>query len=352
MIWRPFESLLYSSAIDHQVVDIHLLRNMSTPFNNQRRFPLPTRYDSEINPTPGTSNQANLGDQRRSAGAHVIKRNSHGVIENSTGVRREQENRTHHLPSSLQNRSYENPIPLKKRLDEVQKQLDNQFRQNPHAPTNMSGSGKVKQEYVEQTDDSSGSDSDDDDQDDMDGIMDYFSDIKKHKKELKRLKREKVLLEQNCKNELDQMIVIHKRLASDLDRKHYEEKMAMRNDHARQRQKLTELNKVKLESITAGEKETMQRLKTTRKILNSTIKRKYEDEEDFAPECPLCMEIMTPPKKIYQCSEGHLVCSVCKPKMQNNICATCRNDNGYNSRCRWIEDNIAKRMRNEGTPIV
>ena len=321
---------------------------MSTPFNNPRRFSLPTRYDNEINPAPGTSSQV------RSAGAHVIKRNSHGVIENSTGVRREQDNQSYHLPSSLHNRSYENPIPLKKRLDEVQKRLESQFKQNPHAPKNMSVSGKVKQEYVEQTDDSSGSDSDDDDQDDIDGIMDYFSDIKKHKKEMKRLKREKVLLEQNCKNELDQMIVIHKRLASDLDRKHYEEKMAMRNDHARQRQKLTELNKVKLESIAAGEKETIQRLKTTRKILNSTIKRKYEreDEEDFAPECPLCMEIMTPPKKIYQCSEGHLVCSVCKPKMQNNICATCRNDNGYNSRCRWIEDNIAKRMRNEGTPIV
>ena len=250
--------------------------------------------------------------------------------------------------SSLHNRDYSTSRGLDKRLAEVQKRLDNQFKQNPHAPMDkITKNMCVKKEYVEQTDDSSGSDEDDDDQD---GIITFFNDIKKHKKEMKKLKSEKVKFEQSCKNELDQMIFIHKRLASELDRKHNQEKMAMRNDHAKQRQQLTDLNKVKLESITEAVKDASQKLKITRKVLKGTIKRKYEqeeDEEDFAPECPLCMEIMTPPKKIYQCSEGHLVCSVCKPKMQNNICATCRNDNGYNSRCRWIEDNIAKRMRNE-----
>ena len=241
---------------------------------------------------------------------------------------------------------------LKKRLDEVQKRLENQFRQNPHAPiaidkVRKSTSGNLKQEYVEQTDESSGSDTEDDDQD---GIITFFNDIKKHKKDIKKLKNEKVTLEQSYRNKLDQMIVIHKTLASELDRKHNQEKMAMRNNHAKQRQQLTDVNKVKLDSIKEAVEDTSKKLKITRKVLKGTIKRKYEqeeDEEDFAPECPLCMEIMTPPKKIYQCSEGHLVCSVCKPKMQNNICATCRNDNGYNSRCRWIEDNIAKRMRNE-----
>lgn len=316
-------------------VDIwNLFREMSFSkyYNEVGRF-APARRSDE-NPAQGTSSQISSEDQRRSA--YVIKRNSNGFMENSNNQ----------LFSSP-------PITsggLKKRLDEVQKRLENQFRQNPHAPidkTTKATSGNLKQEYVEQTDESSGSDDDDDDHD---GIINFFTDIKKHKKEMKKLKREKKIFEQTCKNELDQMIVVHKRLASELDRKHNQEKMAMRNNHARQRQQLTDLNKVKLESIVEAVKDTSQKLKITRKVLKGTIKRKYEqeeDEEDFAPECPLCMEIMTPPKKIYQCSEGHLVCSVCKPKMQNNICATCRNDNGYNSRCRWIEDNIAKRMRNE-----
>ena len=29
------------------------------------------------------------------------------------------------------------------------------------------------------------------------------------------------------------------------------------------------------------------------------------------PECPVCMEISRPP--IYQCEEGHIICSSCKP---------------------------------------
>ena len=37
-------------------------------------------------------------------------------------------------------------------------------------------------------------------------------------------------------------------------------------------------------------------------------------------ECPVCMEYMGPP--IHQCRRGHLVCSVCKPKLPS--CPTCR----------------------------
>lgn len=37
-------------------------------------------------------------------------------------------------------------------------------------------------------------------------------------------------------------------------------------------------------------------------------------------ECPVCMEYMGPP--IHQCRRGHLVCSICKPKLPS--CPTCR----------------------------
>ena len=29
-------------------------------------------------------------------------------------------------------------------------------------------------------------------------------------------------------------------------------------------------------------------------------------------ECPVCMEEMKPPKKIFQCSNGHVICEHCK----------------------------------------
>lgn len=50
-------------------------------------------------------------------------------------------------------------------------------------------------------------------------------------------------------------------------------------------------------------------------------------EEDSAQErrkeleCPVCYQEMAPPKTIFQCAEGHPVCSSCKPRM--NRCPTC-----------------------------
>jgi len=258
------------------------------------------------NPAMGTSNQFSSGSQRRSP--YDIQRHSDRVVQNSFEVKREQNYFTHHPTNKMSKTIMQN----------------------------------VKQENEDITDESSGSDDDD-----QDGIVDFCNDIKNHKKLLRKLKREKDLNEKVSENELDQLIVVQKRLASELSRKYYQENMAMRNHHAKQRGQLAERKRIKLESIAEREKEIIQKLKISRKELRERIKRKYENEEDFAPECPLCMEIMTPPKKIYQCSEGHMVCSVCKPKMQNNLCATCRNENGYNSRCRWIEDNIAKRMKNK-----
>ena len=36
-------------------------------------------------------------------------------------------------------------------------------------------------------------------------------------------------------------------------------------------------------------------------------------------ECPVCMEEMKPPKKIFQCSNGHVICELCKnnPEVSN-----------------------------------
>ncbi|KAK6233466.1 hypothetical protein QUC31_005872 [Theobroma cacao] len=50
-------------------------------------------------------------------------------------------------------------------------------------------------------------------------------------------------------------------------------------------------------------------------------------------ECPVCVNLMYPP--IYQCPNGHTVCSICKARVHNS-CPTCRNELG-NIRCLALE---------------
>ena len=42
------------------------------------------------------------------------------------------------------------------------------------------------------------------------------------------------------------------------------------------------------------------------------------------PTCPVCYETMKPPRRIFQCNNGHLVCEVCKNQPQLRGCPTCR----------------------------
>merc|ERR1712203_971898 len=44
------------------------------------------------------------------------------------------------------------------------------------------------------------------------------------------------------------------------------------------------------------------------------------------PECPVCLEEMTPPTRIFQCRNGHLVCETCKSGLRPCICPRCRQE--------------------------
>ena len=41
-------------------------------------------------------------------------------------------------------------------------------------------------------------------------------------------------------------------------------------------------------------------------------------------ECPVCFEMMGPPKQIFQCSSGHLICGFCKTRGNFRTCPVCR----------------------------
>jgi len=47
-------------------------------------------------------------------------------------------------------------------------------------------------------------------------------------------------------------------------------------------------------------------------------------------ECPICMEIMAPPSRIWQCKVGHVICELCKERVKKqmssntSICSICK----------------------------
>ena len=59
------------------------------------------------------------------------------------------------------------------------------------------------------------------------------------------------------------------------------------------------------------------------------------------PECPVCMEEMRPPMQIFNCRNGHLICSVCRPNVL--VCANCRQ--AYLGRATAVEQ-IIRQMFN------
>jgi len=67
-------------------------------------------------------------------------------------------------------------------------------------------------------------------------------------------------------------------------------------------------------------------------------------------ECPVCLEIAWPPKKIFQCREGHIVCDSCKANPQLKNCPMCRTPFSSHliSRNRSLEE-VARALQEEGS---
>jgi len=68
-------------------------------------------------------------------------------------------------------------------------------------------------------------------------------------------------------------------------------------------------------------------LRKTKLVLAScdeTVEAEVVEQSRGELECPVCMEPMRPPRRIWQCSDGHPVCEFCRKKPQVNCCPTCR----------------------------
>jgi len=100
----------------------------------------------------------------------------------------------------------------------------------------------------------------------------------------------------------------------------YREKRKETEEKFKERRKQMELE---FQKEVSESKEAMMRLKI---LLTSTDESANELVETTRSEleCPVCMEEMRPPRRIWQCSDGHAVCEFCRKKPQVTCCPTCR----------------------------
>ena len=81
-----------------------------------------------------------------------------------------------------------------------------------------------------------------------------------------------------------------------------------------------------------------------KKVEESSLPESERSEIESELECPVCLEISRPP--IYQCPEGHLICSSCKPLLK----ACCQCDTKFTDppiRCRFAEKLAAKYFKDD-----
>ena len=130
----------------------------------------------------------------------------------------------------------------------------------------------------------------------------------------------------------------------ELERRHKDEELNFFVDLSFDRETLVERSAMMVREIDQQLSEQRVHCLTLESQLQAhcTRKRKAEAEvePEAVPECPVCLESLTPPLQIYQCKEGHLVCGDCRNKV--TICTECRHHAGYQARNRHLEQAIAR----------
>ena len=155
--------------------------------------------------------------------------------------------------------------------------------------------------------------------------------------------RQKLALEEAAKKrkeKREELVKMEEKMVEELD-KEFEDKMAaLVKEKKEKRAEIAEKVKVKQERQVQADQETLAKLEKEHKAEREELMEEMwgqaeEGEQDNkqpvqnhqdqpksatppppAPNCPICFESMTPPIRIFQCGNGHLVCGGCKPKLQ------------------------------------
>jgi len=77
--------------------------------------------------------------------------------------------------------------------------------------------------------------------------------------------------------------------------------------------------KQQLEEHKAKSEAEMAEMHKKKEDLKTMMRERGNDNDslgNLVPECPVCYERMRPPMQIYTCKNGHVICSVCKEKVE------------------------------------
>merc|ERR1719500_186199 len=89
------------------------------------------------------------------------------------------------------------------------------------------------------------------------------------------------------------------------------------------------------EALAKEEREEAE-LKSRKEALTATLMERARSQSSLVPDCPVCLVKMAPPLQIFNCSNGHLICNLCKPRVTGNLCIT-RCQSSYNGRATAVE---------------
>lgn len=81
---------------------------------------------------------------------------------------------------------------------------------------------------------------------------------------------------------------------------------------------------------------------------SSTADKPFPKSAQLLLECPVCLELAWPPKRIFQCREGHIICETCKSNPHLKVCPMCRIPfaSNFTSRNRQLEE-LARTLKEE-----
>jgi len=140
--------------------------------------------------------------------------------------------------------------------------------------------------------------------------------------------------ENSSENTKDKLVSIEAKLL-DMEKKHALELHDLEAKHKTEIEKLEKENeekRFKLQRKQQTEKDLLtNQLRILEAKLDSDVTEKGKTIASApelphvapCPECPVCMESLMPPMRIIQCSNGHLICEICKPRMKDQKCPTC-----------------------------
>ena len=143
------------------------------------------------------------------------------------------------------------------------------------------------------------------------------------------------------KENMDYLENNHQRARNELAQKQAKEMektiKLLRKKHKRQVDELKLIHSQRMRELVVSRDEE---LVENEKYYSQNKRRKVEMKEElhsrlssilpnptsFIPECYVCLEAMKPPLEILNCTNGHLICSMCFPMLQVKVCGQCNGD--------------------------